>query len=182
MGARIAGIADAQSGLASPEGLHAADVEDLIRRREGRTLPSHPLRLTGPERELAYREDADLFIPAAISGSVDSRRLAQLARHGVRRIVCGANQPFREVRLGDTVTAQAADAEFEVVPDIVASQGAARAFHHLMTHPEGCTAEDIFGSVEESVDEAVDAVMERAGPARSGVMAAALDIALERTA
>jgi len=182
MGARIAGIVDADSGLASPEGLDSTEVEDLLRTREGRTLPPHPLLLTGLEKELAYREDADLFVPAAISGSVDSRRLAQLARHGVRRIVCGADQPFREVHLGDTVTAQAADAEFEVIPDIVASQGAARAFHHLTTHTDVCDAEDIFASVEDSIHEAVDAVMERGGPARSGVMAAALDIALERTA
>jgi len=181
MGARIAGITDAENGLASPQGLGATDVEDLFRRRGGRTLPPHPQRVVGPERELAYREEADLFIPAATSGSVDARRLAQLARHGVRRVVCGANQPFREVRLGETVTAEAADAEFEVMPDIVASQGAARAFHHLMTHPEGSGAEDVFRSVEASVDEAVDAVMERAGTPRSGVMAAAIGLALERT-
>lgn len=180
-GAHVVGIVDAQAGLVSPEGLNRDAVEDLLRRRAGRTLPEHPHRILGPERELVYRGEADLFIPAAISGSVDSRRLGQLNRHGVRRIVCGANQPFGEVRLGETLTAQAADAEFEVMPEIVASLGAARAFHHLMTRPGEIRAADIFRAVGTTVDEAVDAVMERAGRETSGLMASAIGLALERT-
>ena len=121
-------------------------------------------------------------MPAAISGSVDSRRLAQLARHGVRRIVSGANQPIREVRLGDTENMQAADAEFEVIPEIIASQGTARAFYHLMANPDRRSVDDIFGSVTDSVYAGVDAVIDRVGETRSGLMGAALAIALERTA
>lgn len=181
MGARITGIVDAVSGLVSHDGLDAEGVEDLIRRREGRTLPPHPERLVGREKELAYRGETDLFVPAAISGSVDSRRLAQLARHGVRRIICGANQPIHEVRLGDTQNIEAADAEFEVLPEIVASQGMARAFYNLMAGPGPQTPEDIFEDVDESVRDGVDAVLERVGRRSSGLMAAAVDLALERT-
>jgi glutamate dehydrogenase/leucine dehydrogenase len=180
-GARIVGIIDADSGLVSPDGLDQDSVVDLLRRRTGRTLPSHPHRLAGREREFAYRGDADLFVPAAISGSVDSRRIGQLARHGVRRIVCGANQPFHEVRLGETLTGQAADATFEVLPEIVASLGAARSFNYLMTRTETCTADDIFEAVGTSMDQAVDAVVDRVGRTPSGLMAAAVEIALERT-
>lgn len=179
-GALIAGIVDEASGLASPQGLDAAAVEDLIRRREGRTLPEHPGRVLGREREMVYRSDADLFVPAAISGSVDARRLSQLARHGVRRIVCGANQPFHEVRMGRTDTARAADEEFDVMPEVVASLGMARAFHHLMCHPEGQSAPQIFDAVSLAVDEAMDAVMERVEGPAGGVMGAALGLGLER--
>ncbi len=182
MGARIVGIIDAEAGLASPEGLRAAEVEDLLRRQNGRALPGHPGRVTGPEREIVYREAADLFIPAAISGLVDARRLAQLARHGVRCIVCGANQPFREVRRGDTETIQAADGEFEVLPEVVASLGMARAFYHLMANPDARGVEEIFGAVATAADEAVDAVIERVGSDTSGLAAAAFEIAMERTA
>lgn len=180
-GARIVGITDAENGLAPPGGLDAHAVEDLLRRRDGRTLPEHPHRIVGAKREQVYRVDADLFIPAAISGSVDARRIGELARSGVRRIVCGANQPFHEVRLGETLTARAADAQFDVMPEIVASLGAARAFHHLMTHPEGSPSEEVFRVVAEGMDDAVDAVMERVGRQPSGLMAAAIGIALERT-
>lgn len=179
MGVRIAGIVDRDSGLVSAEGLGADEVEDLIRRRTGRTLPDHPLLVQGPEKEFAYRGEADLFIPAAISGSVDARRLAQLLRHGVQRIVCGANQPFAEVRLGETHTAQAADAQFEVVPDVIASQGMARTFYHLMRHRDGQSADEIFQAVGQAVDGSVDAVMARVGDGRYGIMAEALALAME---
>lgn len=179
-GARVVGIIDARSGLVSPQGLEEEQVADLVRRREGRTLPEHPQRLRGPEREFAYRGEADLFIPAAISGSVDSRRLSQLARHGIRRVVCGANQPFQEVRLGETVTAQAADDTFEIIPEVIASMGTAHTFYHLMTHTGAHTADDLFRTVGERVEEGVDAVMDRVGVTCRGLMAAALDIALER--
>lgn len=180
MGARIAGIVDVAHGLTSTDGLDADAVADLLRRREGRTLPEHPERISGRQRELAYRANADLFVPAAISGSVDSRRLAQLARHGTRRVVCGANQPLHEVRLGDTETARAADAEFELMPEVVASLGMARAFFNLMASPEPQSADRIFEDVGRTVDEGVDAVIDRAGSSRTGVMAAALDLAMER--
>lgn len=179
-GARVVGIVDAESGIAAPDGLGPDEVADLLRRRSGRTLPDHPLRVAGDRRDLVYGVGADLFIPAAISGSVDARRIAQLARAGVRRVVCGANQPFREVRLGETVTAQAADDAFEVVPEIVASLGAARAFHHLMTHPDGVEPEAVFRDVGTRMDEAVDEVMERSAARPRGLMAASIGIALER--
>ncbi len=180
LGARVTGIVDAEHGLVSPEGLSVEEIEDLVRRRTDRTVPQHPRRVQGPERELAYRATAELFVPAAISGSVDSRRLAQLARHGIRTIVCGANHPIREVRLGDTETAEAADAEFEVLPEVVASLGMARAFYNLMAGSEPQTARQIFQDVGRAMDEAVDAVMDRTGDARSGVTAAAIEIAMER--
>ncbi|MEJ2205772.1 MAG: Glu/Leu/Phe/Val dehydrogenase dimerization domain-containing protein [Gemmatimonadota bacterium] len=182
MGALIVGIIDARTGLVSPGGLGPEEVADLVRRRQGRVLPDHPLRVEGPEREMSYRVDADLFVPAAISGSVDARRLAQLARHGIRRIVCGANQPFRETRLGDTETTHAADSEFEVMPPIVASMGMARSFYHLMVHTEDQSATQIFQAVGADMADAVDAVMERVGSSRTGITADAVALALERTA
>jgi len=180
-GARIVGLCEAENGLTSPDGLDEADIADLLRRRERGAIPPHPLRVSGHERELAYRSEAELFVPAAISASIDARRLAQLARHGVRRIVCGANHPIYEIELGDTENTRAADAEFEVLPEVVASQGAAHAFHCLMTHPDRCSPDDIFGSVTESVESGVDAVLERAAETDSGLMSAALDLAMERT-
>jgi len=95
--------------------------------------------------------------------------------------VCGANQPIHEVCLGDTENIQAADAEFEVLPEIVASLGMARAFYDLMASPTARSVEQIFGDVAETVASGVDAVLDRVGDARSGLMAAAVEIGLERT-
>ncbi len=180
MGARVVGIADAEGGLVSPEGLTVEEVEDLLRRRTDRRVPEHPRHVEGAERELVYRGTADLFVPAAVSGSVDSRRLAQLARHGVRTIVCGANQPIHEIRFGDTEISEAADAEFEILPEVVASLGMARAFYNLMAGSGPQTARQIFEDVDRVMDEAVDAVVERTGGTRTGVTAAAIEIAMDR--
>lgn len=179
MGARIVGIVDRDHALIVPDGLHRDDVEDLLRRRTGTDIPDHPLRVEGPERENAYRANGDLFVPAAVSGSVDARRVGQLARHGFRRMVCGANQPFREVHLGETHVARAADETFEVMPAIVASLGMARTFYHLMTHPGGAAPEEIFAAVGEVMDEAVDRVMDHADTGSHGLIAAAVDLAMQ---
>ncbi len=180
LGARIVGITDERSGLVSDDGLGVDDIEDLIRRKVSRTLPEHPLRVSGSDKEMAYRTSADLFIPAAISGSVDARRIGQLARHGVTSIVSGANQPFHEIHRGDVHTSRAADDEFDVVPPIIASLGMARCFYHLMTRTDGQTPEQVFEAVDGAVEDAVDAVMERATSKRGGLIAAAVEVALER--
>lgn len=181
-GARIVGILDAEYGIAAPDGLGSEEVADLLRRRVGRLLPSHPLRRAGHERDAAYHVAADLFVPAAISGSVGRGRLEALARSGVGAILCGANQPFAERRLGSTELQRAADERFTVVPDVVGSLGMARAFHWFMERgSEGDPTDplDVFEGVRRTAEEAVDEIVERAGRPR-GLLAAAVGIALER--
>ena len=188
MGARVVGIVDAEYGLAAPDGLDAAEVEELMLRREGRLLPDHPLRRAGREREAAYAVEADVFVPAAISGSVGPGRLEALDRAGVDTIVCGANQPFAEARLGDTRVQRAADERFTVVPDVVGSLGMARAFQHFMTPaPETRESGDgdpvdpagVFDAVRRTARDAVTEVREAAG-GPTGLLEAAVGIALER--
>jgi glutamate dehydrogenase (NAD(P)+) len=180
-GARIVGVIDAEGGLAAPAGLSLGEVEDLVRRRSGRTMPAHPLRRTGADRAAAYDLDADLVVPAAISGSLDASRLEHFRAAGVRWIVCGANQPFREVRLGETTTQESADGAFVVVPDVVGSLGMARAFAHLMAEGAAARPEDVFTPVAQLMDEALAQVIERAGGRGPGLLAAAVDLALDRT-
>ena len=179
LGARIVGIVDADYGLACTDGLDAAGIEDLLRRREGRTLPEHADRRAGPDRVAAYAVNADLFVPAAISGSIDRTRLEGLSHAGVRTIVCGANQPFRESTLGDTRTQRYADEHFEIVPDVVGSLGMARAFHHLMTGGARSCPDEIFEAVGATVDQGVDRIVAHRGDAAFGWLGAALDLALD---
>jgi glutamate dehydrogenase (NAD(P)+) len=180
-GARIVGLVDARADLAAPRGLGAEEVEALVRDQVGRVLPLHALRRTGRGRGAAYRVPAELFVPAAVSGSIHDDRLRQLRKGGVTTLVCGANQPFAETRLGDTRLEEAADRSFHVVPDVVASQGMARAFYLLMTagaRGEVLEVEELFARVGDSVDRAVDAVVGRARPDGTGLLGAALTLAL----
>lgn len=179
-GARVVGLVDAEHALVSSQGLRGHEVEALLARREDKLIPSHPRRRGGRARAAAYEVAAELFVPAAISGSVDQVRLEQLRRNGVQTIVCGANQPFREARLGDTRTQEAADAQFEVIADAVGSMGMARAFHHFMEGGDPADAPAVFAAVGGAVDRAVEAVVDRAGGRRRGLLAAAVDLALEK--
>lgn len=180
-GARVVGLVDAESALVAPAGLGVGEVEDLVLRREGRRIPEHPLRVTEESRESAYATAADLFVPAAISGSVDTARLGAMERAGVEVVVSGANQPFREARLGATAVQQRADACFQVLADAVASQGMARAFYHLMGPRAEVTDRAIFQGVEQAMEEAVDAVVAAAEERRWGLLAGALKLAMDRT-
>lgn len=185
-GARAVGIVDAESGLAAPDGLDAADVESLMRRRVGRLIPEHPLRRQGREREAVYRVPADVFIPAAISGSVGPERLDELADAGVGVIASGANQPFAEARLGDSHVQRSADARFTVVPDIIGSLGMARAFQYFMARGDerGGWSDDplsVFDVVGRTVEDALEHAWGAAGGPH-GLLAAALGIALDQRA
>ena len=181
-GARIAAITDAHNVLVDRSGLDDAAVEALLVRRRHGCLPEHPARLPGERRERAYAVATDVVVPAAISGSLDAGRLDALARAGARWIVCGANQPFRESALGATSTQEWADQRFIVLPDVVGSMGMARAFEHLMEGGAHATPADVFEAVGAHVDQAVDTVVTHAGGAAPGLLAATLDVALDRTA
>lgn len=180
MGARIVGLVDAESAVVDREGLTPDQVEDLVRRRDIRDLPAHALRVTGPGREEAYSVPADLFVPAAVSASLDAPRLAQLREAGVGALVSGANQPIQESVLGDTRNLQSADLDFAIVPDVVGSMGMARAFHHLMADGPACGAEEVFAAVRETVEDSVSAVATRNGGFRPGMAGQALGLAMDR--
>ncbi len=178
-GASIVGVVDAEHGLACEPGLDLRAVEELLADRRGRTLPAHPDRLEGPDRERVYEVEADVFVPAAVSGSVDPSRLDTLAGAGVHSIVCGANQPFREGFPGATETQERADRDFDVIVDAVGSLGMARSFHALMTGEVEPTDAAVFRVVRETVDRTVERVIDRGASGSGGLVAAALGIALE---
>lgn len=180
MGARVVGIADAVSGLTSEEGLDGKAMEALLRRRKVRELPEHPGRRAGEAREEVYSIPADIFVPAAVSGSLDPARLAQLGAAGVKIMVSGANQPIRESRLGDTTNIRSADGQFGIVADVIGSMGMARAFHYLMADGPAENADEIFRAVRLTMEEAVATVVERNGGTGPGLLSQALGFALDR--
>ncbi|HSM05984.1 MAG TPA: Glu/Leu/Phe/Val dehydrogenase dimerization domain-containing protein [Longimicrobiales bacterium] len=180
MGARIVAITDARAGIAPPGGLDAAELEDLLRARDRRDIPPHPHRVEGPAREDCYSVAADLFVPAAVSASVDANRLTQLEAAGVRTIVCGANHPLREAALGDTTNQQDADTRFAILADVVGSMGMARAFHHLMVGGPTPRAEEVFEAVRDTMDETIDQLLVRHAGLGPGLLAQTLAVGLDR--
>jgi glutamate dehydrogenase/leucine dehydrogenase len=182
-GLRIAGITDATSALLSDEGLGASEVEALLRARTGSTLPADERVEDGPAAHARFwRQPADLFVAAAGSGSLDEERLASLEAAGVTSIVAGANHPFWASELGDTSLEQEADRRFAVVADVIASCGTAHAFACQARSDLPLRPEQVFASIRDTVEGAVDEVVRRSGSSNSGMLAGALELALERCA
>jgi len=179
-GARVVGLLDAESFLLAPDGLDPSDVEDLITRGDRRVIPTHALRRSEVDRTTADSVPADIFVPAAVSGSVDRPRLDRLQAAGVSTIVCGANQPFREGCLGDTATQEHADAHFLILPDMVGSMGMARAFYHLTDGSTDHSAAGTFGALSQAMSDSVDAILECQGGGDVGLLAATLQVAAAR--
>lgn len=177
-GARIVGITDAEKALVAPEGLSVSDVEDLIRRSERRLIPPDPRVTTDISRVLDER--AEVFVAAALSGTIGEVMLERLAAAGVQVIASGANQPFREVKLGSTLVQQKADRRLTIIPDFIANCGMARAFGYLMEPNARPEASAIFPAVATTVHQALDEALARNEGRRTQLLAASVGLTLDR--
>ncbi|MFW6010527.1 MAG: Glu/Leu/Phe/Val dehydrogenase dimerization domain-containing protein [Gemmatimonadota bacterium] len=180
-GARIVGIVDVAGGLVDEDGLDAEALCELLRGRTGGRLPIEGDEERSREHRSRFRSiPADVMVCAASSGTVDARVLDRLEAQGVDVLACGANRPFRADHPGDIELERAADERFSIIADVVANCGAARAFHHQMRTSRPARAEEIFASVRETIADTVDRVVERAGGSDRGLLAAAMELTLER--
>jgi glutamate dehydrogenase (NAD(P)+) len=176
-GAVVVGISDRDQARVDPAGL---EVEALLAARDDKLLPRAPESLYGEARERFWTEPAEVFVAAAASGTLDREALDRLAASGTETIACGANQPFREAQLGSTLVQRAADRRFGVVPDVVANCGMARAFSYLMQPGADARPDPIFAAVDRTIAQAMAEIMERTGGARTGLLGAAFDLAMDR--
>lgn len=182
-GALIVGIADREKVLLAPRGMGVEEVERLVAGREDKLLPRNDTRcLRGAERARFWEVTADVFVAAAASETLDESMLDQLENQGVGVIACGANQPFREAKLGATRIARLADQRFTVIPDVIANCGMARAFSYLMCEARDATdTSAIFHAVDRTITDALREVNDRSRSQPRGLLAAALDYALDQT-
>lgn len=179
-GARIVAISDREKTLVEREGLSLDEVTELLLRREDKCLPRGDARcLYGADRAARAAVPADVFVSAAASETIDVPRLELLARQGVRTIACGANQPFREAKLGATRVQRLADARFTVIPDVVANCGMARAFSYLMQSPGGSGCGALFEAVDTTIAGAISEITRRTAHRQCGLLAATLEHALD---
>ena len=182
-GARIVGISDAEKTLIAPEGLNAQEIEDLIRRRVDKLLPGDDPRIRrGPEADAFWRTQAEVFVCAALSGSVTDETLDALGVAGVKVIACGANQPFREESIGDTRVTQMADTRFAVLADFLSNCGMARTFSYLMEPAPEPRDEPILEAIDSTIRSTLDEVLDRSEVRTRGLFASTLAVSLDRIA
>jgi len=180
-GARIVGIIDERHALIAEEGLDASAIEDLLRRQKGNRLPMDADGMPPDGSRTRFGEiAADVFVCAAASGTVDYEVLDRLQGQGIGAILCGANHPFVSTSPGDTAVEQAADDRFAVVADFISNLGTAHAFAFQLQRDEPADPVEILDSIEMTVCTALDDAIVRAGRADRGLLAAALEAALQR--
>ena len=180
-GARVVAIRDAEKVLIAEAGLAAHDIEQLITRRHGKLLPDEDVRIAHTRvTERFLNTPADVFVCAAISGSIDESVMTQLHAVGVRTIACGANQPFAESKMGSTRVAQYADERFAILPDILANLGMARTFSYLMEADARTGADAALRAVQSTITRTLDDVLHRNARSDAGLLAATLGLALDR--
>ena len=180
-GAQVVAIRDAEKALLAPHGLTAEEVEALIMSRRHKLLPNEDVRVIHTRvTERFFSMPADVFVCAAISGSVDESVLQKLAASGVKTIACGANQPFAETKIGSTRIAQYADRRFTILPDILANLGMARTFSYLMEPLAQATAQPIISAVDHTITDTLDQVLTRNVREDAGLLASTLGLALDR--
>lgn len=180
-GARIVAIRDARSTLVEAAGIEADELQELVRCRENKLLALDDVRVRPViDGSHFWSEPADVFVCAAISESVGPETLDRMEACGVTVIACGANQPFRESKMGSTLVAQNADRRFTIIADILANCGMARGFSYLMQPDARADAQPVFDAVDSTIADTLDEVMDRGADARTGVLAATLGLALDR--
>lgn len=180
-GARIVAVSDARHTLVDPEGLDASGVEACFVGRVDKMLCEEDPRVrTGPDRTAFHEMPADVFVCAAISESLTAERLDHLEATGIRVIACGANQPFRESKIGSTRIAQSADRRFTVLPDILSNCGMARTFSYLMESDARPQAGPVFAEVERTIADTLDEVLDRNADRETALLAATLGLTLDR--
>jgi len=180
-GVPIAGIVDARHGLVPEAPLGPEAVAELLRRRRRNLLPVEPAR-GAEDRRRFERAEGTVYVCAAASGTLDAAALDGLEARGVEIVASGANRPFAAAEPGDTRLEREADGRFAVIADVVANCGAARSFYHFMRGGEPDDPGAAFDSIADLIEGAVDEAASRAGNPRRGLLAAALDMTMERAA
>lgn len=179
-GCRIVGICDATDALLEPHGFDHADIERLLLQRVGNSLPGPVAAGAAERREQFWETEADVFAAAAASGMLDEARLDQLEGAGVRILACGANHPFWALHPGDTRIERMADERFSVIADVIAGCGTAHAFALQSASDTTLEPEFVFTSIRQTVGNAIDEAIQRGGSSERGLLAGALEYALDQ--
>ena len=154
-GIKVVGIVDKDWYIFDNTGL---DIPKLLKERSYLFNPAQrDLTLVKNYREeIEDYPEADIFIPAATSHTINIQRLRTLAGIGIKKIISGANNPF-----SDDEAAALADANFSVIPDFIANCGMARVFSYLMQPNCVVREENILKDIDNCVSLATSEALDR---------------------
>lgn len=176
-GALITGIADRSGGLIHGDGFTKEEVIRLFHTRTSDMFGGFSLN---PDIQTEFwKQEADVFIPAAASRLVTLEQLKELTNRGLEVIACGANVPFADPEIFMGPISQYADQHLSLIPDFISNCGMARVFAFLMSNPDRIDAAAIFSDVTETIRTALEKVHAR-NTGKTGLTASAYEIALQQ--
>jgi len=145
-GAKIVGIIDRMGGLTNGNGFTKEETISLFNSRTSNMFEG----FTKDENINVnfWKEQADIFIPAAASRLVTKDQLESLHQKGLKVIACGANVPFADPEIFMGAIGKYADDNLSVIPDFLSNCGMARVFAFLMSNPDDISAQAIFTDVQ----------------------------------
>lgn len=170
-GAKVVGIIDKEWHIFDDAGIDIIEMLKL-KRRSFTDVKNGTLREGISESE--NYPNADIFIPAATSCTIDFQRIGMLRSVGVSLIASGANNPFSSME-----NEKKADEFFGVLPDFIANSGMARCYSYLMSRDCIVNEDAIMNSIISCVYSTVDEVINR-GNSEKNMLNTAYEIALDR--
>lgn len=178
-GARIVGIIDRDGGLINRDGFSVEEVDALFLGKAGNGLAAEGLLSHAEIDERIWDLEAEIFLPCAASRLVTIEQVKRLSVAGLEVISAGANVPFADSEIFYGPTYELADQTVAVIPDFIANCGMARAFTLLMAGSGVVSDESILGDVSRTIRAAIARCHEHS-PARTGIAATALELALDQ--
>jgi glutamate dehydrogenase/leucine dehydrogenase len=158
-GFTIKGIMDREGFLVAEHGFTDEDIIKLFVARDGNKIKSEQKK-TASNKEVFWKQKADIFLPCAGSRLVSEFNLKQLIENGCELISCGANVPFEnpEILYGEVM--HDADSKISVIPDFIANCGMARTFAYCMSENTEITSFAIFSDVSNTIMNALKDILQ----------------------
>jgi glutamate dehydrogenase/leucine dehydrogenase len=176
-GAKVVGIVDRAGGLTNVDGYTHNEIMSLFNSRVTKMFDGFTL---DPEIQTNFwKQQADVFIPAAASRLVSQEQVAALKLNGVKVIACGANVPFADSEIFMGPISKYADNNMSVIPDFLSNCGMARVFAYLMSNPEDISAKGIFSDVAKTIQQGLDNIR-TLNTIDTGITATGFEIALKQ--
>jgi len=168
-GAKVVGLIDKDWHIIDNNGI---DIVELLQLKRKGILETHP-KFARHERGINNYPEANIFIPAATSHTVNSQILKTLQSKGIELIVLGANNAFVDYTIESK-----ADQTFSVIPDFIANAGMARCFSYLMKKDCNVTENAIKEDISSCISGAIDKIMDKSN-SKKNLSKRAYNIALD---
>lgn len=179
MGASVIGIIDREGGVIKESGFTFDEIRELFLNKDGNKLVSAQMIPFEEINSKIWNLGAQIFTPCAASRLVTREQVDAMIASGLEVISCGANVPFADKEIFYGPIMEHADGKISLIPDFISNCGMARVFAYFMERRVQMTDEAIFFDTSETIRKAIAKTHEKS-PAKTGISAAAYDIALNQ--